>query len=120
MKKKLIIFLYLSFGLAHSQQGGNVGISKDISYSSPDEKAILDVHSKNAGVLFPRLTTSERNAINISAQDNGLLIYNVDEKCFNYYSALANNWKKMCGVDDSSGSKKENISSEFNTKTNKR
>ncbi|WP_426478048.1 hypothetical protein ACP3T3_00775 [Chryseobacterium sp. CBSDS_008] len=100
MKKNLLAMVCFISVYAYSQQNTGVGISKDSSFR-PDVKAILDVGSKDAGVLFPRLTTLERDAIAVSTQQDGLLIYNTDEKCFNYYHALSAVWKQMCGMPDS-------------------
>lgn len=49
---------------------GNVGIAT----STPNASAILDVSSTTGGVLFPRLTTTQRDAI--SSPANGLVLYN--------------------------------------------
>lgn len=101
MKKKLIVIICFISGFVYSQQNGSVGISKELAFH-PDIKAILDVESQNLGVLFPRLTIVERDAISVSAQDDGLLIYNTDNKCFEYYHALSAAWKQMCGIAGSS------------------
>ena len=50
---------------------GNVGIAT----STPNASAILDVSSTTGGVLFPRLTTTQRDAIGSPA--NGLVLYNI-------------------------------------------
>ncbi|SMO72775.1 hypothetical protein SAMN06265171_105277 [Chryseobacterium rhizoplanae] len=101
MKKNLLAIICFVSGFVYSQQNGSVGISKGSSFR-PDIKAIVDVDSKDAGALFPRLTTLERDAIAVSVQEDGLLIYNTDEKCFDYYQALSGTWKQMCGNVDSS------------------
>jgi hypothetical protein len=49
---------------------GQVGIGT----SSPNASALLDVTSTTGGVLFPRMTTTQRDAIGSPA--NGLVIYN--------------------------------------------
>jgi hypothetical protein len=49
---------------------GNVGIGT----SSPDASALLDVTSTVGGVLFPRMTSTQRDAIGSPA--NGLVLYN--------------------------------------------
>lgn len=46
---------------------------------SPDVSAILDVQSNSKGVLFPRLTSSERNGIISPA--TGLMIFNTTTSC---------------------------------------
>lgn len=49
---------------------GNVGIGT----ASPSTVAALDVTSTTRGVLFPRMTTGQRDAI--SSPPNGLVVYN--------------------------------------------
>ena len=50
--------------------GGNVGIAT----ATPDASAILDVTSTTGGLLFPRMTGTQRDAIGSPA--NGLVLYN--------------------------------------------
>jgi len=52
-------------------------------------KAALDVVSTNTGVLLPRLTTAQRNAIVSGDLQNGLLLYNTDSSAFQYYNGTA-------------------------------
>jgi hypothetical protein len=63
----------------------------------PHASSILQVVSleNNKGVLVPEMTEAQRDAIKSPA--DGLLIYNTDENCFNYYSATDAEWKSMCG-----------------------
>jgi hypothetical protein len=61
--------------------GGSVGIGT----ASPTASALLDVSSTTKGVLIPRMTTTQRNAI--SSPAIGLQIYNTDDSVFNYYRA---------------------------------
>ena len=69
------------------------GVGINIAGSPSNPKAILDVDvagmSSKAGILFPRITTAERNAITAPIPES-LLIYNTDTHCFeaNYNS----NW----------------------------
>jgi len=62
---------------------------------TPDNSAILDVHSTNKGFLPPRLTTAQRNAI--SSPSMGLMIYNYDEKCVNFFNA--SQWISLCSTE---------------------
>jgi hypothetical protein len=64
-----------------------------IGGSTPDNTAVLDVQSTNKGVLLPRLTNAQRDAIVSPA--NGLAIYNVSTKCINFYTGTA--WFEVCG-----------------------
>lgn len=55
-----------------------------IGTTNPDDSSIFHVESDDKGVLIPRLTTTERNAIATPA--NGLIIYNTTEDKFEYNS----------------------------------
>jgi hypothetical protein len=77
----LIIFLF-SFSALFAQ----VGIGTD----NPHSSSILDISSTTQGVLLPRLTNPERDAIVNPTE--GLLIYNVTTKDFNYFKT---NWKSV-------------------------
>lgn len=50
-----------------------------IGHENPDESAILDIESSTQGVLPPRMTTTERNAISNPAK--GLVLFNETENC---------------------------------------
>jgi hypothetical protein len=58
---------------------GEVGIGT----SSPSSSALLDISSTNKGILIPRLTSSQKNAI--SSPTTGLLIYQTDAPAGFYY-----------------------------------
>lgn len=64
-----------------------------IGGSTPDNTAVLDVQSTTKGVLLPRLTNAQRDAIVHPA--NGLAIYNVSTNCINFYTGTA--WFEVCG-----------------------
>ncbi len=68
MKHTLFIITALFFLQLNAQVG--------IGTTSPDPSSILDINSTTKGVLMPRLTSLERNAIVSPA--NGLIIYNTD------------------------------------------
>jgi hypothetical protein len=70
---------------------GEVGIGTP----APQKTAKLDVTSTTQGVLIPRMTEQQRD--NIANPANGLLIYNTEEDCINYYSNTANAWLSLCG-----------------------
>jgi hypothetical protein len=58
---------------------GNVGIGT----SSPSESALLDISSTSKGILIPRMTASQKNAI--SSPTTGLLIFQTDAPTDFYY-----------------------------------
>lgn len=86
MKKILLICLVICHLAAKSQ---NVGIGT----TSPNPSAVLDVSSTNKGVLLPRMTTAQRNAIVSPA--TGLTIFNIDDQCTDIFDGAY--WIKNCG-----------------------
>ena len=66
----IIVFLLISFQSVSAQVG--------IGTQSPDVSSILDMSSDTKGVLFPRMTTTQRDAIDAPAI--GLMIYNLTTK----------------------------------------
>lgn len=82
---KKIHFLLLAFmfwaTVASAQQNG-VCISND--NSQPVASAILEVKSTTQGVLFPSLTSAQRDAIQNPAP--GLMIYNTERYCQEFYT----------------------------------
>ena len=86
-KPRLIAILLAFLGIAPflpAQQpmvdiNGHMGIGT----LSPDPAAILDLTSTTAGLLVPRMTTAQRDAI--PAPPNGLLIFNTDLNSFQHY-----------------------------------
>ena len=60
---------------------GQVGIGT----STPNAAALLDVSSTAKGLLPPRMTTAQRDAIAPAATAAGLLIYNLDTKAANQW-----------------------------------
>ena len=91
--KKLFIFMIL-FLLSRSLLFSQVSVTTD--GSAPDSSAMLDVQSVNKGILIPRMTTDQRNAIVRPAE--GLLIFNLTTGCIDYY--LGGSWKSFCGVSE--------------------
>jgi hypothetical protein len=62
-------------------------------------KAALEVVSTNSGVLLPKLTNAQRNAIVSGDLQNGLLLYNTDSSVFQYYNGSA--WNSVGGAGGS-------------------
>src|ERR1051325_5193362 len=71
-------------------QNNNVGIGT----LAPNASSMLDVVSTSKGMLVPRMTTGQMNAI--ASPANGLIIYNTDSLCFCYYNSTA--WKSLCNA----------------------
>ncbi len=94
MRKILILayclFLVSILGLPGQLFSQNVGIGT----TNPHTKAALEIKATDKGILFPRLTNIQRNAI--TNPPNGLHIYNTDEHCLNYYDSVYAIWNCYC------------------------
>jgi hypothetical protein len=67
-------------------QVNTTGFSNSLFQSDVTPKAALEVVSTNTGVLLPKLTTTQRNAIATGDLVNGLLLYNTDSNAFQFYN----------------------------------
>lgn len=63
-----------------------------IGTTRPDSSAILEVYSNSKGVLLPRLSEANRDLIVNPA--SGLMLFNLDDSCLNYYNGLT--WVNPC------------------------
>ena len=77
----------------------NVGINSDGSV--PDGSAMLDVKSTNSGMLIPRMTEAQKNAI--SSPATGLLVYQTDGTSGFYFYNSSNAWT-LIGTGVANGS----------------
>jgi hypothetical protein len=75
------------------------GVSISADNSSPDASSILELKSTSKGMLIPRMTTAERDAI--VAPADGLLIYNTTTGTFNFYQT---GWQVIGAVGASEAS----------------
>lgn len=82
-----------------SMLGQNVGISDSDSTFTPDNSAALEIKSTSRGVLVPRLTTAQRDAISNPAE--GLLVYDTSLDYFFFYNS---GWNQLGGASGSGGS----------------
>lgn len=96
IKRSFRIAAFLLYGALHLSSG-LFSQSVGIGTTTPHVRAALEVRSTNKGVLFPRLTSAQRNAI-INPPD-GLHVYNRDEGCLNYYSLPFQTWNCYCEMD---------------------
>lgn len=60
-------------------------------HHNPDPSAKLDITSTNTGLLVPRMTNQERDAIIAPAK--GLIVFVIPDSSFYYYNGTA--WKRM-------------------------
>jgi len=101
-KATTLFFMYLFFCLSlttfnsFSQNGAAINTSG----AAPHPSAILDLSSDNSGILIPRLTEFQKNAIITPAQ--GLLVYQTDGLAgFWYFDG--NSWVQSTGKDGATG-----------------
>ena len=78
---------------ASYSQNASVGINN--TGAAPNSKALLDIDatgmSPKSGVMIPRMTTAERDAIT-SPIPESLFIYNTDNHCFEGYNENSSMW----------------------------
>ena len=67
----------------------NIGINA--TGALPDSKAMLDISSTTAGLLIPRMTITQRNAI--TSPPNGLQIFNITTNTMDVYRNIQ--WESM-------------------------
>ena len=73
--------------------GGVLVILASVAYGQANP--VLQLDGTDGGLVLNRLTNLQRNAI--VNPSNGLIIYNVDSGCLNYYSI--GKWYASCGVE---------------------
>lgn len=101
MNKKA--FLLILFSVLFSMLYAQVGINTE----NPNILTELDVRNLLAngtdtipkGIMIPRMTELQRDQIDVSniTTANSLMIYNIDEDCYNYYSKTNQEWQSLCG-----------------------
>jgi len=80
---KILLILLFLIGVLHVKS--QVAINTDDS--NPDNSSMLDVKSMNKGVLIPRMTSAERNAIVSPAV--GLILYDLTNQSYWYYNGVS-------------------------------
>lgn len=82
-----ILFALILFSFSSLAQVG-------IGTLSPHFSSVLDVESSTKGFLPPRMTEEQRDDINDGVFAEGLVIYNTDEDCINFYNGSV--WISLC------------------------
>ena len=85
--------------------GGGVAIAAETggtgNVGGANSKAALDVQSTTKGMLVPRLTTTQRDAMGTGLAE-GMLIYNITNDCFEFWDTKSNPmgaggfWNSLC------------------------
>ena len=89
-KHSLILLLILQLAVAPKLFAQNIAINT--TGNVPDASAMLDITSSTQGLLTPRMTTAQMNAIALPA--TGLLVYNTSLSVFevNIGTSSSPNW----------------------------
>jgi hypothetical protein len=74
----------------------NIGIGT----TTPNASAMLDVQSTTKGLLVPRMTAVQRNAINPAANARALMVFDTDSSAFFFWTGTV--WSKL-GAGGESG-----------------
>lgn len=96
MKKKLLFPAIAVFCILHTICCFPQGTAINNNGATADNSALLDLSSSSMGLLIPRMTQNERNAIVSPAL--GLQIFNTTTNCFNFW--IGTSWKQLCGECD--------------------
>jgi len=101
MKNIFFTFLLLLSTISFSQVG--------IGTTSPDASSVLDITATDAGLLVPRLTTIQRDAL--SSPATGLLIFNTTTKSFqyNFGDGSSVDWYSLDAQSDTSSDTTSNV-----------
>src|SRR5688572_25443527 len=92
----MIFILFLTgmvlFLMSMKAQAQNVGINN----ASPHSKSLLDLTSSDKGLLVPRMTETQRNAMFPApdASANGMLVYQTDN-AQGFYVFNGNSWQAV-------------------------
>lgn len=101
MKKVITILFSIHFlSIAAFSQTGSVGIGT----TTPHSSAALDVQSTDKGMLVPRMTTTQRNAISNAA--TGLLVF--DNTTRSFWFKGAGNWIELVDTANNTWEKNGN------------
>lgn len=93
MKHLILLFLIFTMGVAGFAQHNNSELPTSVNTdgAAPDASAMFDVKSTAKGVLIPRMTSAQRNAISTPA--DGLLVFDTDRGQFWFFEGGA--WKAL-------------------------
>ena len=90
MKTKITLLLsacFMLIGITLSAQAKLGDNPTDVNAN-----ALLELESTSQGVLFPRMSSTDRDSVFTSDVPNGLLIYNTTEDCLQVYNGTQEAW----------------------------
>ncbi|AWH83698.1 hypothetical protein HYN59_00570 [Flavobacterium album] len=96
---KIKLLLLSVFALTAYTASAQVKVGDNVT--DVDDNAVFEMESTAKGMLLPRMTSAQRDAI--ATPTNSMLIYNTTENCINIYNTSQTKWKSICG-DSADGS----------------
>ena len=84
-----LLLLILTFGLTQLVQA-QIGINN----TNPNPNAALDIKSDSKGLLIPRLSKAQREALALKAVD-GLLVYDTIQRMFYFWDGGTKQWESL-------------------------
>lgn len=98
-KSVLSVLILFTVGVYFVQAQVTVGSNKE-----PESFSLLEIDSSNKGLRHPQMSTSDRNtltqnfitAVNKENEARGLVIYNTDTNCLEYYKNKEEGWVSLC------------------------
>ncbi|MDW8418437.1 MAG: tail fiber domain-containing protein [Chitinophagales bacterium] len=91
---RFVLFFLLATIWTCGDAQNNVGIG----IANPHPSSILELSATDKGLLIPRMTSAQRNAISNPA--DGLLVYDITVGCFYYYNT---GWVSLCQLGGATG-----------------
>ena len=86
---KVLLVLFVMSNYAFSQNNNSeLPSSINDSGTPPAPDAMLDVQSTDKGILIPRMSTTQRLAINGGSPSEGLLVFDTDENNYWFYNGV--------------------------------
>ncbi len=99
MNKSLTLFITITMLLVAIGGQAQIKIAEAdtmLVNPAPHPSAVMEASAQDKGVLLPRMTTLDRDGIANPA--TGLVIYNLDDACLNWYDGTQ--WNNVCDVDE--------------------
>lgn len=99
----IVLMLLMSIGIfAQTTKSAGTRITDEMTESSLNNAAILDLDSTTKGFFLPRMNTAQRGQLEAKVKasgksNTGLAIYNTDIDCVEYWNARATKWMSLCG-----------------------
>ena len=89
--KLFVLAFIIHYSLFTVHCFSQVGVGINTTGTVANVKAILDVSSSTQGLLVPRMTTTQRDAITAPIPES-LLIFNTTTQCFEAYNSSTSAW----------------------------